>query len=88
MFFNDKSEHIKNRKLKDEHVDVARTRKCAECGSDEYMRWLALHPSKDYKYIYKYILVISIHLFYVDYPCCSKVITVSKIEHDKVKEIT
>ena len=25
--------------------NVARTRKCAECGSDEEMRWLALHPS-------------------------------------------
>ena len=24
---------------------MARTRKCAECGSEEEMRWLALHPS-------------------------------------------
>ena len=31
--------------MKDEYFDVARTRKCAECGSDEEMRWLALHPS-------------------------------------------
>ena len=31
--------------MKDEHFDVAQTRKCSECGSDEEMRWLALHPS-------------------------------------------
>ena len=24
---------------------MARARKCAECGSDEEMRWFALHPS-------------------------------------------
>ena len=32
-------------RLKEEHFDVARTRKCSECGSDEEMRGLALHPS-------------------------------------------
>ena len=26
---------FKKEKMKDEHLDVARTRKCAECGSDE-----------------------------------------------------
>ena len=31
---------FKKEKLKDEHFDVARTRKCAECGSDEEMRRL------------------------------------------------
>ena len=35
----------KKEKLKDEPLEVARMRKCAECGSDEEMRWLALHPS-------------------------------------------
>ena len=36
---------FKKEKMKDETFDVARTRKCAECGSDEEMWWLALHPS-------------------------------------------
>ena len=36
---------FKKEKLKDEPFEVARTRNCAECGSDEEMRWLALHPS-------------------------------------------
>ena len=36
---------FKIEELKDQHFEVARTRKCAECGSDEKMRWLALHPS-------------------------------------------
>ena len=35
----------KNEKLKDEHFEMARTRNCVECGSDEEMRWLALLPS-------------------------------------------
>ena len=35
---------FKNEKLKDEQFEVARTRNCAECGSGEEMRWLALHP--------------------------------------------
>ena len=51
---------FKKDKLKEEHFEVARTRKCAEfgtnekvwrkcaeCGSDEKMKWLALHPSID-----------------------------------------
>ena len=29
---------FKKGKMKDEHFDVAQTRKCAECGSDEEMR--------------------------------------------------
>ena len=37
--------------MKDEHFDVARTRKCAECGVDEEMRKLALPPSF-HPYIY------------------------------------
>ena len=36
--------HMK-KKTNDEHFDVAWTRKCAECGSDEEIRWLAPHPS-------------------------------------------
>ena len=36
---------FKKEKLKDEHFEVARTRKCVECGSDEEIRLLALHPS-------------------------------------------
>ena len=31
--------------MKDENFEGARTIKCAECGSDEKMRWPALHPS-------------------------------------------
>ena len=31
--------------MKDEHFDVARTRKRAECGLNEEMSWLLLHPS-------------------------------------------
>ena len=31
--------------MKDENFEAARTRNCAELGSDEEMRWLALHPS-------------------------------------------
>ena len=45
VFFNDRSEHIKKDKLKDESFEAAWTRKCAECGSDEEMRWLARHAS-------------------------------------------
>ena len=37
---------FKKEKITDEHFDVARTRK-VECGSDEEMRWLVLHPSLD-----------------------------------------
>ena len=33
---------FKVEKMKDEHFDVARTRKCAECGSDKEMRRLTL----------------------------------------------
>ena len=36
---------FKKEKLKGEHFEVAWTRKCAECGSIEKIRWLALHPS-------------------------------------------
>ena len=36
---------FKKEKLKDEHFEVVRTRKHVECGLDEKMRWLALHPS-------------------------------------------
>ena len=43
VFKQQKKTHVK--KLKDEPFEVARTRNCAECGSDEEMRWLALHPS-------------------------------------------
>ena len=35
---------FKNEKLKDKQFDVARTRKCVECGSEEEISWLALHP--------------------------------------------
>ena len=49
-FLNDSQRTFKKEILKDEHFDVARTRKCAECGSNEEMRWLALHPS--YKHTY------------------------------------
>ena len=38
---------LKKEKLKDEHFEVALTRNCAECGSEEEMRWLALHPSRN-----------------------------------------
>ena len=31
--------------MKDEHFDGDLTKKCAECGSYEEMRWLELHPS-------------------------------------------
>ena len=31
--------------MNNEHFELARTRNCAECGSDEEMMWLALHPS-------------------------------------------
>ena len=37
---------FKTEKFKGEHFGVARTRNCAECGSDEKMRWLAIHPSR------------------------------------------
>ena len=40
-----KQSTLKKEKLKDEHFEVARARNCAECGSDEEMRGLALHPS-------------------------------------------
>ena len=36
---------FKKEKMKDEHIDVARTRKCVECGSNAEMRLLAVHPS-------------------------------------------
>ena len=36
---------FKKEKLKDEHFDMAQTRKRADCGSDKEMRWLALNPS-------------------------------------------
>ena len=36
---------LKKEKLKDEHFEVGRTRNCAECGSDEEMRWLTFYPS-------------------------------------------
>ena len=45
MFLNDRSGTFKIEKFKDEYFEVARTRKCAECGSDQEMRGLALHPS-------------------------------------------
>ena len=38
---------FKKETMKDNHFDVAWTRKWADCGSDEEMRWLALHPSVD-----------------------------------------
>ena len=47
MFLNDRSEHVKKRIIEDDHFDMARTRKCAECASDEEMTGLALHPSLD-----------------------------------------
>ena len=37
--------------MKDEHFDVARKRKCAECGLDYEMMWLALHLSYDQVHI-------------------------------------
>ena len=40
-----KKSHLKKEKLTDEPFEVTRTRNCAECGLDEEMRWLALHPS-------------------------------------------
>ena len=43
--FLDRSEHIRKEKIKDEHFDVARTRKCAKYGSDEEKRWLTFQPS-------------------------------------------
>ena len=43
-----------NYKLTDENFDVARTRKCAECGSDKEMRWLALHLNVIFEYIAVY----------------------------------
>ena len=42
-FLNDST--FKKYKLKDDHYFVARMRKFAECGSDDEMRWLTLHPS-------------------------------------------
>ena len=33
--------HLKNKRLRTRIFDLTRTRKCAECGSDEKMRWLA-----------------------------------------------
>ena len=40
MFENDRKGTFKKEKIKDEHFDVARTRKWAEYGSDEEIRWL------------------------------------------------
>ena len=37
---------ILKEKMKDEHFDVALMRKCAECGSDNEIMWLELHPSQ------------------------------------------
>ena len=45
MFLNNKSVHIYKEKIKTSILRLARTRNCAECGLDEEMRWLALHPS-------------------------------------------
>ena len=45
MFKTTKKGTFKKEKWKNEHFEVARTRNCEECGSDEEMRWLALHPS-------------------------------------------
>ena len=47
---NDRSElgtqrTFEKENFKDEHIELARSRNCGECGSDEEMRWLALHPS-------------------------------------------
>ena len=45
----------KKENLKDDPFEVARTRNCAEYGSDEKMRWRALPPSI---YIYsKYVYI-------------------------------
>ena len=41
---NDSKGAFKKENMKDEHFDVAQTRKFEECGSDEKMRWLALNP--------------------------------------------
>ena len=55
MFITTEKGTFKKEKMKDEHFDVARTkkvcrmwlgrRKWAECGSDEKMRWLALYST-------------------------------------------
>ena len=37
-----KKANLKKKEMKDELFDVARTRKCADCGSDEEMRWPSL----------------------------------------------
>ena len=44
-FYTTNQSTFKKEKVRDEHVEVARTRNWAECGSDEKMRWFALHPS-------------------------------------------
>ena len=38
--------------MKDEQFDVVWTRKCAECCSNEEMKWLALHPSRTTIFVY------------------------------------
>ena len=40
-----KKANLKKKEMKDELFDVARTRKCAECGSDDEIMLLTLHPS-------------------------------------------
>ena len=44
---NDRSEHIQKSKIEGRAFDVALTRNSEKCGSDEDMRWLALHPFSD-----------------------------------------
>ena len=49
MFKTTEKGTFKIEKMKDEHFDVAQTRKCAECGSAEEMRWPELHLSFKYE---------------------------------------